>query len=373
MIRWLFLLIALSAPIQVFARGIITNVATSCTGGYQGPGDVLSGAAFWYGLRGYSCAYAGPGTNKAVNIRRASDSNTTDVVILANGSLDIASAITFAGTDVTCTSASASASFTVSLAGCSGTPNIGDTILGTVSTGSIAGPLIVTSVGTFTGGAGTVVVFDFLVSPNTQTFALTTTTLTWGLYVKEVYDESGNAQNLVQAADVNQPQMPPSCDNSLPCFALMGNQWLEGGTSTVAQAWVETLVYNSTSTAKWLVGKTAGWAFGSSAGSDLLVFYAGAATQEAATSGVWHAALGQGNSALSQILVDGTGTGALSNANNSVSGPWALGALGGAEASTAFTGTIAEFGVWGSSFVWATSAIPLCHNQHLYWGTPTSC
>ena len=69
---------------------------------YTGPGDVVSGATAWYGLRAYNAAYA-TGSNNAVNIRRASDNTTSNIVILANGSLDTVTAASFAGTDATCT------------------------------------------------------------------------------------------------------------------------------------------------------------------------------------------------------------------------------------------------------------------------------
>jgi hypothetical protein len=62
---------------------------------YTGPGDLVSGATAWYGLRGYSGAYAAPGTNKAINIRRASDNATLDIVIKSDGTLDVAAATTF--------------------------------------------------------------------------------------------------------------------------------------------------------------------------------------------------------------------------------------------------------------------------------------
>lgn len=62
--------------------------------GYRGPGDFVSFTA-WWGLRGYSAAVAATGTQKAVQLRRASDSTTSDIVILTSGDLDVASATTF--------------------------------------------------------------------------------------------------------------------------------------------------------------------------------------------------------------------------------------------------------------------------------------
>ena len=58
---------------------------------YIGPGDVVSGATAWYGLRGYNAAFA-TGSKAAINVRRATDNTTSDINILANGNLDIATA-----------------------------------------------------------------------------------------------------------------------------------------------------------------------------------------------------------------------------------------------------------------------------------------
>jgi hypothetical protein len=61
---------------------------------YIGPGDIVSGATAWYGLRAYNAA-ALSGTQKAINIRRASDQATADILVLPNGKLDVATATTF--------------------------------------------------------------------------------------------------------------------------------------------------------------------------------------------------------------------------------------------------------------------------------------
>lgn len=66
----------------------------SCSPTYQGPGDIFSGASAWYGLRAYSAAAAAAG-QKAINIRRTSDSTTSDIRVLSNGNLDVATATTF--------------------------------------------------------------------------------------------------------------------------------------------------------------------------------------------------------------------------------------------------------------------------------------
>jgi hypothetical protein len=62
---------------------------------YTGPGDVLANATVFYGLRGYNQAYATPGTNPAINVRRASDNTVRDIAILPNGAVDVATAASF--------------------------------------------------------------------------------------------------------------------------------------------------------------------------------------------------------------------------------------------------------------------------------------
>lgn len=64
---------------------------------YVGPGDIVSGATAWYGLRAYSAAVAATGTQKAVRVRRSSDNAEQDILILTTGALDVASATAFAG------------------------------------------------------------------------------------------------------------------------------------------------------------------------------------------------------------------------------------------------------------------------------------
>jgi Alpha-L-arabinofuranosidase B, catalytic len=59
-----------------------------------GPGDIISGASFWYGLRTYNAAYA-TGSNPCCIVQRASDSTSATINILASGALDVATLTTF--------------------------------------------------------------------------------------------------------------------------------------------------------------------------------------------------------------------------------------------------------------------------------------
>src|SRR5262245_36194718 len=64
---------------------------------YVGPGDIVSGAAMWWGLRAYSNATIG---NNAIRLRRDGASPTEqDFVTVAGGGLDISSITSFKGSD----------------------------------------------------------------------------------------------------------------------------------------------------------------------------------------------------------------------------------------------------------------------------------
>lgn len=78
-------------------RGAMSGAAVTGTAppaSYVGPGDLVSGATAWYGLRAYKASYA-TGSNPAITIRRASDSTTATINILATGNLDVATATAF--------------------------------------------------------------------------------------------------------------------------------------------------------------------------------------------------------------------------------------------------------------------------------------
>jgi len=77
-----------------FIGGTVAGYRALPPVGYQGPGDIVSGAHSWCGLRAYSNATTG---NNLVRLRRDSDNAEQDFVSLTDGSLDVASIITFKG------------------------------------------------------------------------------------------------------------------------------------------------------------------------------------------------------------------------------------------------------------------------------------
>jgi hypothetical protein len=77
------------------AAAPFSTTSTAITQTYAGPGDLVAGASGWFGLRAYSAAVAAGGTQKAINIRRTSDSASMEILILPSGDLDVATATTF--------------------------------------------------------------------------------------------------------------------------------------------------------------------------------------------------------------------------------------------------------------------------------------
>lgn len=75
-------------PILTTGSGLFPAIGGGST--YTGPGDIVSGASSWYGLRGYSAAYA-TGSNPAIDVvDTATGLITTTVNILSDGTLDVA-------------------------------------------------------------------------------------------------------------------------------------------------------------------------------------------------------------------------------------------------------------------------------------------
>lgn len=70
-------------------RNTIFVEKPAATSAYTGPGDIIPGAVFWTGLRGYNAAYS-TGANPAVDIVDQAGNNPVTINILADGTLDIA-------------------------------------------------------------------------------------------------------------------------------------------------------------------------------------------------------------------------------------------------------------------------------------------
>jgi hypothetical protein len=119
--------LALSAVLLTLGIGVVARAQIAApilfghapAASYTGPGDAVSGAFVWYGLRGYDAAYA-TGSNYAICVGATSGNacpgaghSYGNVKILANGNLDVATTLsaigvsgtgscTISGTTMTC-------------------------------------------------------------------------------------------------------------------------------------------------------------------------------------------------------------------------------------------------------------------------------
>jgi hypothetical protein len=340
--------------------------APGCTA-FIGPADIAASPAAFYGTQAVNCAYVAPGTNPSLTVVRASDGTAQTIPIMSNGNINIAVANTFAGVDATasCTAAST----TLTCTGASSTPHANDPISGTGITEPAPTGAFIVSCSTFVAGAGTCTL-------NVAQTVSVATTVTFAVVmgVLEAFDQTGNGQNLVQAVPANQPQLLPNCGNSLPCVSSNGNQWLQGGTTTVPVPWTVVAVMQSTSTAEWAIGNNVTpWAIGFNNGVNNFSFNAGGEDVQAQTGGVVHVFQvinGQLVIPNQFSFVDASGLTSNGFGTNSLTTPYAIGALSGG--ASAFVGTWTTVGTWPVAFS-PTLAASMCHQLHLNQATPTTC
>jgi hypothetical protein len=88
----------MAAPAIMVARGANAQIPFPIfpgAAGTPGPRDITTGWLGWWGLRAFSLAVAATGTQKCVNVRRASDNTTLDILILTTGFIDVGTLATF--------------------------------------------------------------------------------------------------------------------------------------------------------------------------------------------------------------------------------------------------------------------------------------
>ena len=391
-------LVVSACGLQTLPAGPLTNLTMNpagqlCIGGsvappYVGPGDVVSGAVGWWGLRAYSASYAAtPG--KAINLRRALDNAACDFNVAANGDLGVSasgcgtgvglSPAAFATQDATasCTVAAATATCT----GASSTPHVGSSINGS----GLTQPCWATAVGTFTGGAGTVTVIGgpnaIAAAPCGVVGSSTPFTFTYGLYVSTIYDQSGvngcagSACNLIQATAAKQPQLFSSCLSPRPCLSVFranAQSLIEAsGNSSLSSVATANVVLARTSISGFNplfgVGASPYVGYNSSAGVTFITAGTNVTGPTAADSAS-HVFQGVFTGSTTSFLsIDGvSGT-----PGNAGSGSWASNLIGISPSGT-FNGYVGEAGLWSSNLSGA-QITSMCHNQFNYWGTSTSC
>ena len=181
--------------------------------GYVGPLDAAGiSATACYSLRACSASYA-TGSNNAITVRRASDNTPSNILILSNGNLDVATAASFAGTDATCTGTISGT--TLSVTSCaSGTLHVNDPISGT----GITAPAFITAIGTCASPPGTCTLNAAQTVGSAETI-----TGQVALFVSGAFDQSGSGNNVTQTTLADQPQLLLLCHGSLPCLYVQSS------------------------------------------------------------------------------------------------------------------------------------------------------
>lgn len=356
--KTLALALAFCAPISVaLAQGGMQpgpgTPHTAGGGSYTGPGDVVSGAFYWVGLRAYNAAVAATGTQKAIKVRRASDNTTLDILILTSGALNNAAAITFAGTDATGNATSSGTA--VALTGLSGAVHVGDTIAGTGFVGSYC-----TAVGSFAAGAQT------CTTNTSQTIGVAeAVTLTWGLYAATLYDQSGNGIDFTQATTANQPQLFFSgcTSGSLACLSFTSSQSLIAANQAgVTYPGSVELVSNRTgdfsSFDNAFFNNIATLTYWNTTNSIKFRLATGDVNM-AATDNAWHCIQGVGSATVAATSLDGVYN---LVGNGGTSGPTVTPDIGN------FTGMIVEAGEWNTTAFTSANTTSMNTNVHTYWG-----
>lgn len=278
----------------------------------------------------------------------------------------------------------------------SNTANCGSSFTLTISSGSYAGPGdIVASAGGFwglrsysaayaTGSNNAAIVCDSATGLTCSTIvilangnfdaatAAASAACATACKVTTLYDQSGNGHNLMQAIG-QAPVLTFNCIGTLPCMKFSGNQYLTGAGPAEAQPWTVSAVGERTGAASFesIYGDSSSNGYGilfNSTANSVVTFAGGAGATATATDSVVHAFQAIGNNTSSLMNVDGVAGIPGSGGANALSGTAVL--IGNGFAP--LTGEVMEVGVWSGAFS-SGNQTSVCHNQHTYWGTATSC
>lgn len=319
---------------------------------YTGPGDIVSGALAWGGLFAYNAAKCG--ASQCIRVRRASDNTESDIGITAAGALDIAAALTFAGTDATGTGAITGTALTFTGG------NVGDMVTGGT-----------TAVGTYIV-SGSSPTWTVNIS---QTVVSTTLTLTWSLFISKLYDQTGNANDFVQATAANQPRLitaggPSSALPYILFGGFGGIQFLRLATSFASSqpfsaSFVSYQTGNGSYQTVWRGGSPISLQDYTDTIPAQIRSYAGAITSVSEANSVWHSFNTTFNGASSSVNIDGSdnaaslGTSALNNSGSMT--------IGADESGAEFLiGRLGEIGWWPSGFS-SGNRSAVSSNQHTRW------
>lgn len=343
---------------------------------YQGPLDIVSGATALYSLRAGSAAIAAAGTQKLVNIRRASDNVACDFLVASSGGFGVTTATcnsstqggvsygTFVGSDGTasCTLAGTTGACT----GASGTVHVNDVVTGT----GLTQPCIVSSA---SNTAPTIEIAGTTTSCGTISVAETFTFQVAG-FATDMYDQSGNTNDVTQVTAGKQPQFLPNCGTALPCLVFNGGQVLAGSIGSTSQPFTLSDVMSRVSgfTLYQIVtegSNTSESEFSNAANTRSL--YSGSRFTATASDSTFHSvqSIIAGASPSSILVVDNTATTGSSGGSNLGTSITIGEQSGGGFPLTAYMYSDAIWAIAMNS----TQYGGICHNERLYYGTPGSC
>lgn len=345
--------------------------------GYQGPGNQVSGASVFYGLRAYSNAYA-VALGNAIQVRRASDNTTQNIAVLSTGPVDIAAANTFAGPDggtgvCTASTSGSSTTLTISVCTASATLHAGDTL----TCASCVQPVVIRSLGTFTGtGAGAAGTVTLNVAQNITSQSVTSQI---ALFIRTFYDQSGHSIDQLQATNGLQAQLLPNCVNALPCaeFVAASTQNYAGTLGgTVAQPWSLSSVVRRTGNfanfTNYLAGSGAapdagGWT--DSVNTAYVSSHATLNVTATASDAAAHSIQGVLSGTSSFIVIDGVASGTQNGGTDAFPTAICIGALCSGAGLTYLTAYFMQTGLWPNTLT-PTQYGNLHSNDSAYWGSP---
>lgn len=285
----LFLLILL-APLdgqQFLLTG--AGKATATVAVYTGPGDIVSSALVWYGLRAYSTADRG---NKLINV-------------------------------------------------C----NVADVACADLSSDATTGSLVVTTIG---GSSCSVIACT----------------------VKILYDRSGNAVDLTQAAPARRYILTANCIGTQWCMTTPTSDPFNGYQSagSLTQAQPNTVSFVANRTADFtnysvVFGNNVNGAYAGFGSTNEVVLSAPSAGIVTAADSAFHAVQGVTNGASSILYVDGSSNSISLGTQTYSSTFW----VGNNTLNANFQGKLCEVGFWGSGFSGGNQS-SMDSNQRTYWG-----
>jgi hypothetical protein len=279
-------------------------------GGYTGPGDQVSGALVWYGMRAYSSAIAAAATQKLIKIINIATSETCDVIVATNGGFG-------------------------NVANCSGSSN------GLTPTAFCALSSSSCNIVTWYDQSGHGV--DVTQATANERASLLISCLN---SLPCANFQNGQTDFYTSATNIGTSAQP----FTMTSVAIRNNSF-----STEQ----DTIAVTSTPVV-----------LGFSSTTGLGDIYGGSTATFTASNSAWHVIQGIFNGASSIANVDNTQTTGLSAGTNTVTANPVI--FGQNNFSNFFLGEMVEGGIWGGGFTTGQQT-NMCHNAFTYWATSTSC